>query len=1508
MEKNINIYETNIELLRKNHPETWKKIIKYKNTIPVEIIKSANNELNLKVKTNQGSRIYLHNEDNPKSEEQHFLNFIDKESKGVVIFHGMGLGYGPISILKKRQDIRFLFIFEPIPDFFIKAVENIDLRLLLTDKRVILSIDKNPDVKQVLKPASRAMRLEEINLLKHEPSFTCNKKLYENLYEQTYISASEHNISGSTHKVFGKNFVRNRLSFLNLLNHTSLIDSLAGKFKNIPAILVASGPSLKKNIHLLKKFKNKAVILAVDSVLPALIKNGIEPDFVTAIDYRDVTYEKIASCAPHVKNISLICSSWVCKDVPKVFPAENIFWSYTGIHMEKWINTALGGKISTPAVGTVAHLNLISALIMECSPIVFVGQDLSFSPEDAEDDHIEGAVIRNNSEFKKLLQNNESVWVKSNYGDKIPTMRAFYGFIKHFELLIQKNPNNYINATQGGAFIEGTEIKNLQNVYDEFCQKKFDINQKIGVINKTSRLSGLSRLLDEINAALFLIKKNETLIYTIKEIIASAETAILKLTLSKIKYTSSKTLPEELKNNLIKIDQLSDKIDSENILWKFFNEATVQEMTVNERMKYKIDKLKDDETKYLEWLLKNLERLNKVYSIKEKLLSDFKTSLKNFLNYHDKEKELSEGIKKDDLLVMDLIRLYMESGDLMLAKPYLEKIAAKENNLEACFYLGQIAALHTDYETSELYFKKIKNSSNNKFKQKINDFKFELASRFYQHGLFSMSHSIDTQRLMLFKGVNLYPDHEKLIELASMTMEADLNGFEESLNQNNEDEAKKIIQSWENIFEKNETFKKNINNTILENFYLSAGKIYRASKDELEAITCLNKSIAINDNAVEARIILSDILFSMNQDDIALQYLNKAIETDPKFVDSYKKKIKGQEVQKLLQEANMLYSSGKFEEAKKIFYHILELDPKNVEAMHNLGVTYNASGDDYHAITLYYKTLELNPGYFSADYNLGVIFLEKGEYKEAIKFFQKTIDIDHNNENAFINIGNAFKAMNRIDKAENYYKQALKINPASLLPLNNLGVISQEKGNIEEAVSYYEKFLKKEPDNPSVLENYLDQLQYACKWEKASQALNLIFPNIQANIDENKKPGIRPFQSLRLVDDPEFHLKIANAYLPPLPEKQFQHIKKQGNKKIHIGYLSSDFKDHPIGHILSNYIDMHDKDTFHITCYSRTTEKDSFYKKIKKASNEIYDIRNLGYKNAAEKIFNDGIDILVDLTGHTNSSNFPILMYKPAPIQVSYLGFLGTSGAEYMDYIISDKVVTPENVQRYYSEKLAFLPDCYQVLDYSHLPQGQTYSRKDFGLPEKSIVFCSFNQPYKYEQKIFETWIKILKRVDNSVLWLRKTSEIASKNILSFAENKGIPKDRIIFSNKVFLQDHLKRLELADIALDPIVYNGGATTNNALFAGIPVVTKLGNSFTSRMSSSSLNALGLPELITNSLEEYEELAVKIAKDQLLLNQIKDKIKFNKKNSNLFNTEIFTKNLENLYKNMLKKYYS
>jgi protein O-GlcNAc transferase len=359
--------------------------------------------------------------------------------------------------------------------------------------------------------------------------------------------------------------------------------------------------------------------------------------------------------------------------------------------------------------------------------------------------------------------------------------------------------------------------------------------------------------------------------------------------------------------------------------------------------------------------------------------------------------------------------------------------------------------------------------------------------------------------------------------------------------------------------------------------------------------------------------------------------------------------------------------------------------------------------------------------------------------------------------------------------------------------------------------------------------------------------------------------------------------------------------------RIRIGYISADFRTHPIAQLVAGLFERHDKSRFEISAVSYGPDDGSAFRdRIKAAVENFIDVHAMTDEKIAQSIRDREIDILVDLTGLTQYNRFGVLSRRVAPIQVNFLGFPGTTGAEWMDYIIADATIIPEDHFRFYSEQVVWLPDAYQPNDEKRLIAERLPTRAECNLPEVGFVFCCFNNTYKIAPEIFAVWMKLLRAVEGSVLWLLETNPTATQNLRNEGKARGISPDRLIFAPKIALADHLSRHRQADLFLDTLPYNAHTTASDALWAGVPIVTCLGETFAARVAASLLKAVGLPELITTSLEGYEALALKLARELSFLAGIKAKLARNRDTYPLFDSARFARHIEAAYTTMWERY--
>ena len=508
-------YKSNINLIKKYHPAVWKQITESQPKPIGEIFFAPNGNPNLSITTLNGRSILMHDKTNPEKESDDFLGRITPDHKGFVAILGMGLFYSALNILKERPYLQGLALFDLEPGIFIQALRYRDLSPILKEQRLILGIGPRPNVSEILAKMNRTLQLETSNILYHESSFNYDQKGYNQLKDDIFSYINSLNVGGTTTRKLGRDFLNNRFKHICTIHYHQLLEQIQNKFDNVPAILVAGGPSLDKNIHLLKQVREKAVIIAVDTVLPALLRNKIHPHFLTCIDPNNLTFEKFADVIPEVKDVSLICSSWVNPKTPKVFPADQIFWTFTANAMEAWLNSLIGGKLMTGGASTVAHLNLIAAHILGCDPIIFIGQDLAY-PKTSSASHAQGTVLQGSAPKETLTTLAHGETVTGINGDVLRTNRSFLSMKVFFESAIAKSDKIHINATEGGANIEGTKIMSLQDVIDKYCKKQINVTQclkefqsEMTPVNPDNMLIEFSKILTKTEKIQKIIKSSD---------------------------------------------------------------------------------------------------------------------------------------------------------------------------------------------------------------------------------------------------------------------------------------------------------------------------------------------------------------------------------------------------------------------------------------------------------------------------------------------------------------------------------------------------------------------------------------------------------------------------------------------------------------------------------------------------------------------------------------------------------------------------------------------------------------------------------------------------------------------------------------------------------------------------------------------------------------------------------------------------------------------------------------
>jgi protein O-GlcNAc transferase len=588
-------------------------------------------------------------------------------------------------------------------------------------------------------------------------------------------------------------------------------------------------------------------------------------------------------------------------------------------------------------------------------------------------------------------------------------------------------------------------------------------------------------------------------------------------------------------------------------------------------------------------------------------------------------------------------------------------------------------------------------------------------------------------------------------------------------------------------------------------------------------------------------------------------------------------------------------------EALEKFSQALAINSSVPETWNNRGATLNDLRRYNEAIADFDRAITLNPKYAEAFCNKGNSLTKVRRISEALSAFEAAFALKPALAEAWHGRANILTELKRYDDALAAYDRALALNPGLAEAWLGRGNIFSELKRYAEAVNAYDKAIALKRDLNCASSYRLHAKLQICDWTNIEHEITEVLTSVRAGEISNA-----PFTMLGIPSSAAEQLQCAKRHLEDMPPfARISPAQKYRHDRLRIAYLSADFGEHATTYLLAPLFERHDRTRFQVTGISFGHDLISpMRKRIESAFEHFIDVRHKNDQDIAEFVHQLEIDIAVDLMGHTQNGRPGIFARRPAPVQVSYLGYLGTIGANFIDYIIADKTVLPLEHQQYYSEKIVQLPECFLPNDDRLAISPHIPSREDVGLPTNGFVFCSFNNGYKLNPSIFDVWMRLLRAVENSVLWLVSSNAEMTNNLKREAQTRNIDSSRIVFAPRVSLFDHLARQNLADLFLDSIPYNGGATVSAALWTGLPVLTMIGETFVGRMAASMLDNIGLPELVTNSLSDYEGLAARIAVDPQFHRSLKRKLERNRTNYPLFDTARYATHLEAAYEHMAR----
>jgi predicted O-linked N-acetylglucosamine transferase (SPINDLY family) len=664
--------------------------------------------------------------------------------------------------------------------------------------------------------------------------------------------------------------------------------------------------------------------------------------------------------------------------------------------------------------------------------------------------------------------------------------------------------------------------------------------------------------------------------------------------------------------------------------------------------------------------------------------------------------------------------------------------------------------------------------------------------------------------------------------------------------------------------------------------------------DFKNALKLINASISSASRNPVAYNNQGNILKELGRYSDALMSYEKAIALAPNYEEAHNNK------------GNTLQDLGKYQDAVVCYDKALSLSPGYAEALCNKGNALQKLGLLKAALSCYDAAIAIRPNYAEAWAYKGLIFGKLKRFEEASSCYNSAVTIDPHNSEAWNLIGMLFCDYSLYKQAVEYFEKAIDVNASYASAWSNKGLALSELGSYGESLAAYQRVMDMNVEHECILGHLVHaKLQTAC-WEGLDEDVEELGRRVNVF-----KKATTPFNYLSAIDSPRGALNAAKVWVDDKhPKKNYlPPLKKSNHPKIRVGYFSPDFKSHPVSLLTAELFELHDRNKFEIFAFSlkKAPDGDQMRARLIDVFDHFLDVQDKSDLEIVDLVRNLEIDIAIDLAGHTQYGPTEIFSHRVAPIQINYLGYPGTSGAQYMDYIIADQIVVPEMNQQFFTEKIAYLPNTYMVDDSKRQPSSRVFTRTELGLPEIGFIFCCFNNSYKFNKKTLQSWARIISSVPGSVIWISGGNELFKNNIVTEFKRHGVDEARIIFAKRVdSMADHLARLSSADLFLDTLPFNAHTTAIDALKAGLPLLACTGEAFAGRVSSSLLNAIGLPELIVKTMAEYENVAIELATHPDRLVDLKLKLQKNRATTPLFNTKLFVDNLESAYDKMYSAY--
>lgn len=705
--------------------------------------------------------------------------------------------------------------------------------------------------------------------------------------------------------------------------------------------------------------------------------------------------------------------------------------------------------------------------------------------------------------------------------------------------------------------------------------------------------------------------------------------------------------------------------------------------------------------------------------------------------------------------------------------------------------------------------------------------------------------------------------------------------------------------------------------------YSNLGNILRDRKKFSDALENYERALSIRPDYVNALNNHGTVLIAMHRFEEALASFDRAFTINPQFTAA------------LYNRGVALAHLRRFEDALSVFDRVVLLQPDSVEARADRAAVLMELGRASEALAAYAEIAQTGAASTLARYNMGVALLKLGRPLEALESFERVLQSEPRHAGALTNLGNALLEIGRNEDAVVRLQSAVALEPGDTGALNSLGVALMRLARQDEALACFDQVLARKPADADALTNRGAALQrlgkhaeaalayarvmrehpaykyargrlisakmYACDWSN----LNELIEQLRADVRDNKFAA-NPFTLLACSPDESEQLRGARLFTAdtyPAAPKPLLRPLASPHEKIRVAYVSGEFRAHATSYLIAGLLEAHDRNRFEIFGISTGSNDNSdMRRRLESAFDTFVDGSGHTDRALAEMLDRWEIDIAANLNGYFGVERTGLFAFRPCPIQVNYLGFPGTMGADYIDYIIADETVIPNDRRDLYSEKVVYLPDSYQVNDSKRAISDATPPRAEAGLPNDAFVFCCFNSNHKILPAMFDVWCRILRETGNSVLWLIEGDPAAAASLRREAAARQIAPDRLVFAPRAKLADHLARHRLADLFLDTLPHNAHTTASDALWAGLPVLTCRGSTFAGRVAASLLRAIGMEELVTETLDAYEALAIALARDPALLGRMKRQLSENRQRLPLFDTRRYARHLECAYANM------